>query len=107
MTDNPNRRRLPNKRACETLEFRHGNFTFVASIGRFGNNEIAEIFIGGPKVGTDVAFAARDSSIVASLALQYGTPIRALQHAISRNSDGTAAGPLGALLDLLSAKGEI
>lgn len=48
------------------------------------------------------AFAARDASIMCSIALQYGVPAEVLRHAIGRNSDGSAAGPLGKLLDLIA-----
>jgi hypothetical protein len=100
------RERLPNRRATETHEFEHGGFRYVASIGRFNggdrDGQLAEIFIGGPKVGTHIAFAARDSSIVASIALQFGATPEVLRHAIGRNSDGSAAGPLGKLLDILA-----
>jgi hypothetical protein len=105
------RERLPNRRLTETLEFEHGGFRYVASIGRFKggdrDGQLSEIFIGGPKVGTHVAFAARDSSIVASIALQYGATSEVLRHAIGRNSDGSAAGPLGKLLDLLAKDGSL
>jgi hypothetical protein len=98
------RRRLPDRRQCETVEFEHRGFRYVASIGRFAGGQIAEVFLSGPKVGTDVAFAARDASIMCSIALQYGVPAEAIRHAIGRNSDGSAAGPLGKLLDLLAPK---
>jgi hypothetical protein len=62
------------------------------------------VFLSGPKVGTDVAFAARDASIMCSIALQHRVPAEAIRHAIGRNSDGSAAGSLGELLDLLATK---
>jgi hypothetical protein len=96
------RLRLPDRRQCETLEFEHNNFRYVASIGRHTDGKLAEVFLSGPKVGTDVAFAARDASIMCSIGLQYGVPVEAFRHAIARNSDGSAAGPLGKLLDLLA-----
>jgi hypothetical protein len=69
------RERLPNCRAAETLQFDHGGFRYVASIGRFVDGRLAEVFLSGPKVGTDVAFAARDASIMCSIGLQYGVPV--------------------------------
>jgi hypothetical protein len=66
------RERLPNRRASETLQFEHGGFRYVASLSRFADGRLAEVFLSGPKTGTDVASAARDSSIVASIALQHG-----------------------------------
>jgi hypothetical protein len=62
------------------------------------------VFLSGPKIGTDVSFAARDASIMCSIGLQYGVPAEAFRHAIARNSDGSAAGPLGKLLDLLAMR---
>jgi hypothetical protein len=96
------RQRLPDRRACETRQFSHAGFVYVASIGRFANGDLAEVFLSGPKIGTDVQAAARDASIVASLALQFGCQAETIRHAIGRNSDGSAAGPLGKLLDLLA-----
>lgn len=69
---------------------------------RFANGNLAEVFLFGPKIGTDVQAAVRDSSIVASLALRFGCQAETIGHAIGRNSDGTAAGPLGKLLDILA-----
>jgi hypothetical protein len=96
------RQRLPDRRACETRQFEHAGFTYVASIGRFSNGDLAEVFLSGPKIGTGVQAAARDASIVASIALQFGASAEVIRHAIGRNSDGSAAGPLGKLLDLLA-----
>lgn len=45
---------------------------------------------------------ARDSAVLLSLALQHGTPISTMQKAITRNADGTPAGPVGALLDIIA-----
>ena len=98
------RRRLPNRREAETLEFTHSGFRFAASLGRFTDGTLAEVFLVGPKVGTHVAAAAADAAIVASIALQHGAEVETLRHALARNSNGSAAGPLGALLDLLAAK---
>jgi hypothetical protein len=107
ITDADNvRERLANRRPTETLQFNHGGFRYIASIGRFhgGNRdgELAEVFISGPKTGTDVQIASRDASIVASIALQFGASAEVLRRAIGRNSDGSAAGPLGKLLDILA-----
>jgi hypothetical protein len=47
---------------------------------------------------------ARDAAITASLSLQFGCPAETLRHALTRNTNGTAAGPLGHLLDILAAQ---
>jgi hypothetical protein len=46
--------------------------------------------------------AARDSAVVANIALQHGVDADTLRHALMRNGNGVASGPLGTLLDLLA-----
>ena len=50
--------------------------------------------------------AARDGAVVASIALQYGVPLEVIRHAVMRNRDGSACGPLGAALDRIAAEDE-
>jgi hypothetical protein len=89
------RLRLPDSRRSEIIDFQHGGRRWTASISRFSDGQVAEIFLDAAKGGT-VAQLARESAIVASLALQFGCDISTLRHAIS----GTAAGPLSISLDL-------
>ena len=95
------RARLPNRRLHELLEIDHGGIRYTVGIGRFPTGDLAEIFINAPKTGTAAAVAAQDAAIAASLALQFGCPVETLRKALTRNSDGSAAGLLGAALDLL------
>jgi hypothetical protein len=105
MTQDRERERLPNRRPTENREIRHQNFTFVASIGKYPDGRIAEIFIASRKSGSDMATAMRDASIVASIAFQHGVSPETTRHALGRNSDGSAASPLGVVLDQLAAEG--
>jgi ribonucleoside-diphosphate reductase alpha chain len=89
------RQALSNRRPHELVDFQHAGRTYTAGLGRFPDGGLAEIFLNGPKIGADVENAARDSAVVVSIAL----------HALTRNRDGSAAGALGALLDLLAADG--
>lgn len=98
---------LANRRHHEAVEFEHGGMAYVAGIGRFADGRIAEIFLNGAKHGSTADAAARDAAIVASLALQHGTPIETLRKALTRDADGSASGPLGAMLDLLAAEGAL
>ena len=41
---------FPNKRLCELIEFSFDGFEYVATIGRFPNGEIAEVFLNSEKV---------------------------------------------------------
>jgi hypothetical protein len=95
------RARLPNRRPHELLNFEHAGFRFVLGVGRFNDRSLAELFLNCTKAGTPVDVAARDSAIVASLALQHGASPDDLRRALTRNSDGSAGGPLAAALDLV------
>ena len=99
------RQRLPNRRPHELLEFEHMGFRFTLGVGRFPDRRLAEIFLNCSKGGTPVDVNARDAAIVASIALQHGATAAELRHALSRNSDGSAGGPLAAALDLIEAPG--
>jgi ribonucleoside-diphosphate reductase alpha chain len=96
------RRRLPNRRGHELLSFEHGGIHYTAGIGRFESGDLAEIFLNTSKHGTAVDVNARDAAVAASLLFQYGCPARTLRRALTRNSDGSASGPLARALDLLA-----
>jgi len=66
------RRRLPNRRACETFAFECNGLDYTASISFFPNGELAEIFLSNAKAGSHSDGAAKDSEVVASIALQHG-----------------------------------
>jgi hypothetical protein len=96
------RERLPNRRAHTLLNIEAGGFRYVAGFGNYDDGRLAEIFLNAEKGGTAISDAARDSAVVASLALQHGVDPDTLRHALMRNGGGEASGPLGVLLDLLS-----
>jgi hypothetical protein len=97
------RERLPNRRPSETFAFQCAGMDYVASVSRFANGRLAEIFISNHKVGSAADSAARDSAIVCSLALQCGASVETIRRALCRDSRGGASGPLGAALDLVAA----
>jgi hypothetical protein len=45
---------------------------------------------------------ARDAAVAVSLLLQHGCPVDTLRRALTRDSDGSASGPLARALDLLA-----
>jgi hypothetical protein len=96
------RQRLPNRRESESLAFQWNNMAFVATVSRFSDGRIAEIFLSNGKIGSDTDAAARDSAVVCSLALQFNAPIETIRHALLRDSQGVAASPLGRALDLFA-----
>ena len=97
------RQHLPNRRACETFAFQCNGLDYTASVSFFSNGELAEIFLGNAKAGSHSDSAAKDSAVVASIALQYGAPFDVIRRALLRDPDGIASSPLGAALDLLVA----
>jgi hypothetical protein len=94
------RRRLPNRRGHELLDFEHGGIRYTAGVGRFEDGRLAEIFLNTRKYGTAIDTNARDASIAASLLFQHGCPADTLRRALTRNGDGSASGPLARALDL-------
>ena len=96
------RERLANRRASESLSFEHNDHKFVATISRFADGRLGEIFISNGHIGSDTDVAARDSAVVSSIALQHGVPVQTIQHALLRGSRGVASSPLGAALDVLA-----
>jgi hypothetical protein len=98
------RNRLPNRRGHMLLDFESGGLRYTAGLGFFEDGRLAEIFLNAEKIGTAIETAARDSAVVASLALQHGVPPDTIRHALTRNGNGDASGPLGTLLDLLATE---
>lgn len=96
------RERLPNRRLCESLSFVHGGMNYVASIARYSDGRLAEIFITNHKVGSDADAAAKDSAVVASIALQHGVAVEVIRRALLRDGRGNPSSPLGAALDIIA-----
>jgi hypothetical protein len=97
------RRRLPQRRYHELLDFEHEGHRYTAGLGFFDAGGIAEIFINVPgRSGSTIEAVARDAAILASICLQHGASPEVIRWALTRNSDGSAGGPLGAVLDLLA-----
>jgi hypothetical protein len=76
-------------------------FKFTAGFGWFDDDGPCEGFLNCSKAGTAVDKAEQDSAITASIAFQHGAPLDEQRHALTRDGDGRASGPLAATLDLL------
>jgi hypothetical protein len=96
------RQRLPNRRVGQTFELEVGGLKYTATIGRFRDGRIGEIFLTNHKSNSAADANARDSAIVCSIALQYGADVETIRKALCRDSHGRASGPLGAVLDRLA-----
>ncbi len=98
------RERLPNRRGSEQIAFECNGFKYVASISRFPDGRLAELFLTNGKCGSDSDVSARDAAVVASIGLQFGVPVEVLRRALMRDSQGCASGPLGTVLDLIAGE---
>jgi hypothetical protein len=96
------RERLPNRRLAETFELEVAGLRYTATVGRFPDGRVAEIFLTNHKAGAQADTNARDSAIVSSIAVQHGADPEAIRRALCRDSRGRANGPLGRALDLLA-----
>ena len=99
MTD---RQRLPNRRASETLTLECGGLRYTATVSRFDDGRIGELFLSNHKNNSSADTAARDAAITCSIALQFGADVETIRKALCRDSHGNASGPLGVALDTLA-----
>jgi hypothetical protein len=97
--------RLPNRRASETFDKEVAGLHCKVTVSRFANRNPSELFISNHKAGNASDVAARDAGILVSLLLQYGCPVETIARALSRNTDGSASGVIGAVLDQIIAEG--
>ncbi len=120
----PQRQRLPNRRPSETLELQLPHATVTACVGFDpADGRPRELFLSGDKDGTEMAAILDDTSVVISVALQYGIPAAALAKSVARipatplvptdlataPAHTAPASVIGAALDLLrefEARGE-
>ncbi len=93
------RQRLHNRRASDTFEIRHGNFTYTITASIDAKGRLGELFIDSDKSGTELSVMMHDAAIAVSLALQNGCPPEDLAQAFERNEAGVPAGLLGMALD--------
>jgi ribonucleoside-diphosphate reductase alpha chain len=100
----PHRRQpLPQRRASEMFELRHGGkaAVFHVTLGRYPDGRVGEVFITGSKSGSDLEANVRDTAILVSLALQHGVPLATMAAAITREADGSPSTVIGVVLDKL------
>ena len=98
------RRVLPRRRAAETFNLRFWNQSFTVTVGFYADGAPGEVFIDGGKTGQDIQSTARDAAVVLSLALQHGTPIETIRHAVTRGASEEPASILGAVVDSITTK---
>jgi hypothetical protein len=98
------RRRLPDRRASETFSLECVGLRYTATISRFADGRLGEIFLSNNKCGSAADTAARDAAIACSIGFQCGADVETIRRALCRDARGEATGPLGRALDLLAAE---
>jgi hypothetical protein len=99
-----NRQRLPNRRASDTFSLECAGLAYTATVSRFDDGRIGELFLSNHKTNSSADVAARDAAIAFSFAIQYGADPEAIRRALCRDARGNASGPLGVALDLLASE---
>lgn len=101
------RRRLPDRRASTTFSFACGPHRYTATYSYFpGTQQLAEIFLGNGRAGSDVDAAAKNSAILASICLQFDVPVDVIKHALLKDAAGNPNTPLGCALAQIAGGGE-
>jgi hypothetical protein len=95
------RQQLPSRRMAMTFDIEVAGLRYTATVGRFADGRVAEIFLQNHKPGSQSDFNARDSAVSASLSLQFGCPLATLRGAVLRDARGRPSTPLGAVLDVI------
>ena len=102
MTMAPKRERLPNRRASENYTFELHGLRYTATVSRFADGRLGELFLNNHKAGNQSDTNARDAAIILSLAVQHGADVEAIRRALCRDSQGRPLGRIAAALDLLT-----
>lgn len=97
------RQRLPDRRHNESFSFKCNELDYTATISRFEDGGIGELFLTNAKADSQSDSNCKDAAIIASLALQYGTPLAVIQKALLRDLRGRASTPVGMAIDLIAA----
>ena len=98
------RQRLDNRRPSENFTFELDGLRFTATVSRYPDGRISELFLNNHKAGNQTDTNARDAAIIFSFAVQHGADVEQIRRALCRDSQGRALGPLGAALDLLAGE---
>ena len=100
------RRPLPPRRCCVTHALRHTGSVYQVTIGYFADGHVGEIFIAGPRIGSEIAHLDHDTAVLVSIAMQYRVPMEVMRGAVGRNTaTGVAHSITGAVRDLVAEEG--
>ena len=89
------REKLPNRRGSAAFCFEHAGARYTATISRFSDGRLAEIFIDHARPNSQLAELANDAAVLVNLLLQHGVTAAKIRHSIS--------GPIATALDKIEA----
>jgi hypothetical protein len=75
------RNRLPDRRPAESFELEVEGLRYTATLGRFPDGSVGELFLNNHKCNSSADTAARDGAIVVSIALQHGADLETIRRA--------------------------
>ena len=101
MRQHSTRECLPNRRVSENYTFEMHGLRYTATISRFPDGRLGQLFLNNHKAGNQVDINARDTAIILSFAAQHGADVEAIRRALCRDCQGCPLGPIGAAHDLL------
>lgn len=85
------RRRLPTRRLAITERCELNGRTWHVSVGFDGAGRAREIFIAGPKIGSDLDAIVKDAAVVTSVLLQSGMAADQIGQNLGRENGGPAS----------------
>src|SRR5262245_38717090 len=97
--------RPPNRRASQSFSMHVGGLEYTATVRRYDDGKIAELFLSNHRSNSAADTNARDAAITFSIAVQHGADAEAIRRALSRDAHGRAQGPLGRALDQIAEWG--
>jgi hypothetical protein len=96
---------LPNRRPSTSFDIEVAGLKYTATVSWFADGRVGELFLNNHKSNSQADTNARDSAIVFSIAVQHGADPEVIRRALCRDSQGSASGPLGKALDIISKEG--
>ena len=97
------RERLPNRRSTKAIDIEVAGNGYQLGVGYFADGRIGEVFVTGPKLGSDMHGLLADLGVVISRLLQHGDTPPSLAAGMARLGDGTTpASIVGAIADALA-----
>ena len=99
------RKRLPDRRQSETVDLWHGGQRYHLTIGEYPDGSPGEVFVHGHTPGSDTDLLSDDIAVLISRLLQHGDAPASLAAGIGRLGNGDPSSIIGAIADVLAAKG--